>query len=112
MYEIWLGLNIFFEMALAQLPLVAGYALLWLALMASALLFSRGALLRMLPFALIVGVVVLAVGFVLLPGVTHSAFANMGYWLDWAALLGAAAACAVLVTALVWPALALTRAGR
>lgn len=36
MYEIWLTLNILYELGLQYLPVVIGTALLWLALMAVA----------------------------------------------------------------------------
>ena len=48
MYEIWLTLNILYELGLQYLPVVIGTALLWLALMAvaAALTWPLAAMIR------------------------------------------------------------------
>ncbi|AUN95193.1 hypothetical protein [Pseudazoarcus pumilus] len=111
MYEIWLGLNIFFEIALTALPLplLIGYGVVLVGLFVLALVFARGAFRRALMPAVVLGVIVLVIGFFLLPGLTRSSLGEMGYWVDWATLIGLAAACGGLVAALAWPAIALMR---
>lgn len=47
--------------------------------------------------------------FFLLPGLTQSSHGEMGYWVDWATLIGLAAASGGLVAALAWPAIVLMR---
>lgn len=109
MYEIWLGLNIFFETALTALPLLIGYAVVLVLLFALALSFARGGFCRAFLPALLLGAGVLVVAFFLLPGLTQSSLGEMGYWVDWVTLSGLAAACGGLVAALAWPAIALMR---
>jgi len=109
MYEIWLMLNIVWEIALGAWPLLLMAAVLWLALMGTnwrtAGAHWRGALLPSLGIGL-----VMAVGTALmLPSWTQSALANMGYWVDWAILLGLAAAVGGAVAAFAWPLLAWRR---
>lgn len=111
MYEIWLMLNILWEIALGVWPLLVGGALLWLALMgmawrATGARWSAG----FLP-VLLTGVVVAVAAFMVLPGSLHSTLSDMGYWLDWAALLGLAAAVGGAVSAFAWP-LLVWRRGR
>lgn len=85
-YDIWLGLNIFWEIALNNLLVILLAGFIWLTLAAIALSIkpikwcavSRTAL---IPAALATGIM-----FVLFPGQSHATFANMGYWVDWAVL--------------------------
>jgi len=111
MYEIWLMLNIVWEIALEQWALLLVVAVLWLALMGaswrSAGTHWRAALLP----ALGVGAVTAIVAALLLPGLTRSTLSEMGYWVDWATLLGLAAAVGAVVAAFAWPLLA-WRSGR
>lgn len=86
MYEIWLAINIVYEIALTIWPLLALALLVWLAL-----LWTAGARLgRGVGAALGVGALVALVLLVSVPSLTHSSFANMGYWVDWANLLAIA----------------------
>lgn len=103
MYEIWLTLNILFELGLQHLPLLIGIAALWLLLMALAALRGRGGWRNGLRPALIAGIVVTALTFFITPGMTQSSFANMGYWVDWGNLFLYAAAFGALGAALAWP---------
>jgi hypothetical protein len=45
----------------------------------------------------------IAVAFFGLPGATQSSLAEIGRWVDWAALTGFALACGAVVAAFVWP---------
>ncbi|CAM8623460.1 hypothetical protein MCEMSEM18_02601 [Comamonadaceae bacterium] len=103
MYEIWLVLNIVWEIALGVWSLLVGGALLWLALMgmawrATSARWSEG----FMP-ALLSGVVVAVAALIVLPGALHSTLSDMGYWVDWAALLGLATAVGGAVAAFAWP---------
>lgn len=109
MYEIWLVLNIVWEIALGIWPLLTAAALLWLVLMAIA---SRrpgtrwGAALPVtLGLALVVGLVA-GVG---LPSTVGSSLKEMGYWVDWANLAAIAAGVAAAAAAFAWPLLAMRR---
>ena len=42
-----------------------------------------------------------------LPSLSKSTLADMGYWVDWAALLGMAAGMGVAAAVLLWPVLAM-----
>jgi drug/metabolite transporter (DMT)-like permease len=42
-----------------------------------------------------------------LPSLSKSTLADMGYWVDWAALLGMAAGVGVAAAVLLWPVLAM-----
>ena len=106
MYEIWLMLNIVWEIALGVWPLLLMAALLWLALLGSswrsASAHWRAALLPALGFGLVMAVV----SALMLPGWTQSTLTDMGYWVDWAVLLGLAAAAGGVVAGFTWPLLA------
>jgi hypothetical protein len=42
-----------------------------------------------------------------LPSLSQSTLSDMGYWVDWAALLGMAAGVGVAAAVLLWPVLAM-----
>ena len=109
MYEIWLTLNILYELGLQYLPVVIGTALLWLALMAVAAARGRAGWGAALKPAIAIAVVVTAITFFVTPGMTQSSFANMGYWVDWGNLLLYAAAFGAVGGALAWPIAAMMR---
>ena len=109
MYEIWLTLNILYELGLQYLPMVIGTALLWLALMAVAAARGRAGWGAALKPAIAIAVVVTAITFFITPGMTKSSFANMGYWVDWGNLFLYAAAFGAVAAALVWPLAAMMR---
>ena len=106
MYEIWLVMNIVYEIALGLWPLLALALVVWLGLLwAARHRLGRGA---WRPAALVGALA--AVGlFFGMPGLTRSSLSNMGYWVDWANLLAVAMGLGVLVGAFAWPLLALLR---
>jgi len=112
MYEIWLALNIVFELALANAGLVLAYLCLLAVLFALAL-FARGAGWRRgLPIAIAIGLVVAIAVFLLLPGWSGASFGEMRYWLDWANLAAMAAGFGGAAALLVWPLVARARRTR
>ena len=97
MYEIWLVLNIVYEIALGLWPLLLGL-----------LLAARNRLLRraVRPALLLGGLVAVA----LVPGVpwlTQSSLVQMGYWVDWANVLAIALGLGALAALFTWPLMAL-----
>ena len=104
MYEIWLALNIVYEIALTIWPALLALLLTWLALLATA----RGRLgWRALRQALLAGAVVAAALVAGLPSLTQSALSNMGYWVDWANVLAIALGLGALAALFMWPLMAL-----
>lgn len=87
MYEIWLAMNIVYEIALSVAPWLAVLLLVWLVLLVLAR--KRLSLCALRP-ALALTALVAGVLFFALPALTQSSFANMGYWVDWANLLAVA----------------------
>jgi hypothetical protein len=54
-----------------------------------------------------VAVLVALAAVLALPSLSKSTLADMGYWVDWAALLGMAAGVGVAAAVLLWPVLAM-----
>jgi len=105
MYEIWLVINILWEIALGVWPLLLAAALVWLALMVLAA--QRGAAWsRAWPLAAALGAVVALVLIPLVPSAVGSSLANMGYWVDWANLLAICGGLGAAAAAFAWPLLA------
>ena len=104
MYEIWLVLNIIYEIALSIWPVLALALAVWLA----ALWAARARLGKpALGHALVAGVLVAIVLFFAIPTLTQSSLSNMGYWIDWANLLAMALGLGTLAGAFLFPLLAL-----
>jgi hypothetical protein len=103
MYEIWLLLNIIWEIALSVWPHVLVAALVWLALMGTVWRTASGHWRAGLLPALLVGGAAAAAAFILVPVSLHSTLSDMGYWLDWATLFGIAAAVGGVVAVFIWP---------
>ena len=109
MYEIWLMLNILWELLLPIMPLVLILFVIWAGLMMRAGLspvvnWSRG-----LGQSLMVGVVAGVVAFFGLPAALKSGLSEMGYWADWLTLCGLALGACALVAVLLWPIMAARR---
>lgn len=106
MYEIWLALNIAYEIALSLWPYIAVGVGGWLVLLLVAgRRLGRHAVLP----SLAVGATVAVLAFLALPAMSRSSFADMGYWVDWANLLGLAVACGGFAALLAFPLASLRR---
>lgn len=104
MYEIWLALNIVYEIALGVWPALLVLLLVWIALLVAA----RGRLsARALRPALALGALAAAALVLAVPSLTQSSLANMGYWVDWANLLAIALGLGALAAVFAWPLAAL-----
>jgi hypothetical protein len=106
MYEMWLAINIVYEIALNLWPALLPLLLVWLVL----LLINRQRLdqvawTTLLAVAVSVGVAALLA----LPSLSKSSLTEMGYWVDWASILAMAAGLGVAAAAWLWPALAMQR---
>ena len=109
MYEIWLVINILWEIALGLWPVLLLVAVTWAFLVLRA--FTRGAAWqRSLGLALVIGVGVALLLIPLVPDAIGSSLSDMGYWVDWANLLAICGGFGVVVAALVWPMLASAKA--
>jgi len=109
MYEIWLMLNIVWEILLGAWPLVLVLLLLFAGLTVAAWL-RRGAAWRAAwPVALAGAVIVGVASFLLLPSLTLSSLGELKYWVDWLALAGVAGGFALVAGALLLPLTALLK---
>jgi hypothetical protein len=111
MYEIWLTLNIVWELMLDAWPLVLAAALAWVVLTGLALAKGGGWGAALKP-ALLAAVVVGVVSVFAVPALTKSSLAELAYWVDWANVIGIGAAVGAVAAAFVWPLGALMRARR
>lgn len=103
MYEIWLIINTFYELALANLSLVLVTLILWLVLMVIAMFTKRLPWRKGIKPAILIGMVLWVFYFVMMPGWTKSSFANVTYILDWLVLGGVTTAFAALSALFIWP---------
>jgi len=104
MYEIWLAMNIVYEIALGVWPLLALLLAVWVALLVAA----RGRLgARQVRQALLLGALVAVALFFSVPALTQSSLSNMGYWVDWANLLAIALGLGALAAVFSVPILGL-----
>ena len=104
MYEIWLVLNIVYEIALSIWPVLALALAVWLiALWAARARLGKPALRQAL---LLAGVAAVALFFAI-PTLTQSSLSNLGYWVDWAMLLAIALGLGALAGVFLYPLLAL-----
>lgn len=102
MYEIWLGINIFYELALMYLPLLFVLFVVWAGLMVYA--FQKKARwYKGIKGAIIGGIIATIIAFLAVPGITKSSLSELGYWFDYVALLGIAAMYGAVAAALIWP---------
>ena len=109
MYEIWLMLNIVWEIALTIWPLLLTGAVVWLGLWGTAWRQNGRHWRAGLWPALAIGAAVAVVAALLLPGSIGSSLSDMGYWVDWGMLLALAAGAGGVAVAFAWPLLALRR---
>ena len=112
MYEIWLMLNIVWELALSIWPWLLALAVLWLVLLMLAR-GGRGADWRAcLPKAIALGLILGLVIFFVTPLWSKSSLGETKYWVDRANLIGIAVAWAVAGTLFAWPLLTWLRKSR
>ena len=109
MYELWLVMNIVYEIALGIWPLLALLLIVWLGMLVAA----RGRMgMRQATRAALLGLVVAVALFFSVPTLTQSSFANMGYWVDWANLLAVALGLGALAAMFSLPLFGLTASRR
>ena len=104
MYEIWLVMNILWEIALGIWPLLALAAASWLGLMVLAWRQPAARWRGMLPRAASIAVAVALAGFLVIPTAVRSSLQELAYWVDWANLAGMALVIGVAALAFAWPA--------
>ena len=109
MYEIWLVLNILWEIALDIAPWLALLVVVWLVLVGSASRRDRRAWRAARSAALLLAVVVALLAFVSVPVLSKSALSELRYWVDWGNLAAIALGFGAAAFAFAWPLLTLTR---
>lgn len=112
MYELWLVLNIVWEIALGLWPLLLGAGVLWAVLMGTAWRRPGTRWAAGLPLALGVAAVVAVAAVVLVPPSTRSSLSEMAYWVDWANLLAVAAGFGAAALLFAWPLSAMRKSAR
>ncbi len=112
MYEIWLVLNILWEIALTVWPLLVVVAIAWIVLAALAARRSPVAWRRARGIAIGVGVLAAIVAFLVVPTLTRSSLSELRYWVDWANLAAIAFGAGAVAAAFAWPAAALRASPR
>lgn len=109
MYEIWLVMNIVWEIALGVWPLLAIAAVAWAVLMALAWRRPAAHWRSAWPMAAVVAGVAAVVGFLVVPSMTRSSLQELAYWVDWANLASIALGIGVATLAFAWPVRVLSR---
>lgn len=103
MYEIWLVMNIVWEIALGFWPLLATAAVAWGVLMALAWRRPAAQWRSAWPMAAGAAVAAAVVGFLVVPSMIRSSLQELAYWVDWANLASIALGIGVAVLAFAWP---------
>lgn len=106
MYEIWLMLNILYEIALPLWPALLLALLLWLGLLWAARAGLRASGWRQ---PALIGAGATALAFLALPAATQSSLGQLDYWVDWAFVAAVALGVGAAVALYAWPLLALKR---
>lgn len=109
MYEIWLALNIVWEIALDQPLITLGIVALLVVLFAAAFVRRGSAWRRSVSAAAVVGIVVAAIAVWAVPRATLSSLDDMKYWIDWATLAAVALGLGGIAALLAWPLAAMLR---
>jgi hypothetical protein len=107
-YEIWLGMNIMWEIALEIMPYIVIAAIIWLAI-SWLTVQKKVSWFPAFKITFIIGLVVTVSAFFTLPTLTLSSFSDMSYWLDWATLTMMALGVGAVVFGFIWPFMALKK---
>lgn len=103
MYELWLVINTFYELALVNLGLVLSTLVVWLVLMLVTQLRKKQPWSKGIKTAFAVGIVAWVIFFMLVPGLTNSSFASVNSIVDWLTVAGVAGGFAVVLALFVGP---------
>jgi len=103
MYELWLALNIVYELALAHMSTLIILAVTILFLFGIAAVKGAPAWGKGFRIGLAGGVLVTIAGFFFVPAMIDSSIGDLNYWVDWANLLAVAAGFGAAAAALLWP---------
>ena len=109
MYEIWLAINIVYEIALGIWPWLLLAAVAWTVLALTAWRRPLRQWRANCAVSLGLGVAGVLVALFAIPALTQSSIGEMGYWVDWGVLTGMALAAGAAVFLVAWPALSLWR---
>lgn len=112
MYEIWLALNILWEISLGYMPLLIGTLVCWVALMGVALRSRRTRWIAGTLPAIISGAFFALIAFVAFPTLTAASLSAPAYWVDWAALSAIALAYGTMCFLITLPLWAMFKGGR
>jgi len=106
LYNIWMSINVVYEMLLPLLWLVVLLGLAWAATLVLALKrASMSQWRRSLPITALFGLVAAALTFVFVPILTHAGFSDLYKFIDWLFLIGTAVAVGVVLMVATWPGL-------
>lgn len=111
MYELWLMLNILWEIALGVWPWLLAALVVWLVLITLSLR-RGGAWSNAVRPALLIGVAALVIGFLAVPALTRSSLGELAYWVDWISLAGIAVGVGVAATLAALPIFQLLKGNR
>lgn len=109
MYEIWLVLNIVWEIARENVVPVTFGVLALVALVLNASRKPAAAWRRAFGPAAGVGVVVALVAALVVPSLTRASLSDMKYWVDWFNLFAVAVAVGGIAAAFAWPLVTMAR---
>lgn len=103
MTVIWMALNTFYELFLANMVLVFSILIPWLALILFTQFKKAAPWSKVIKPTLVVTAVLWFVFFALVPSLTKSSFADVNSGIDWLTVIGLAAAFAGLVAIFIGP---------
>jgi len=102
-YELWLALNIVYELALANLAVLIILAIAIAFLFGVAAVKGAPAWGKGLKVGIIAGVIVTIAGIFFVPTMIGSSIGDVAYWVDWANLFAVSAGFGAAAAALIWP---------
>lgn len=106
LYNLWLGLNIAYEILLPLLWLLAVLVVAWSATLVLALVRAPKAQWRQaLPTSGLIGLAGMVLTFVLFPTLVGSSFADINQFADWLFAIGVAVGVGVAFLVVTWPGL-------